>query len=226
MTRIIEKTLYHFDELPSEEAKEAARDWYRGLINVDEIADSDDWQEVAGILGIEFATESVRLYGGGTRNQPRIYWSGFNSQGDGASFEGSYSYAKGAPAKIREYAPEDGELHRIADELQRVQHRHFYQLTAEISRGPGSNFYSHSGTMLVEVQHPADRDLHDAVDAIGDLMRDFADWIYRQLEAQWEYLRSEESVDEMLRANEYEFDADGSLSRDGDRLLVASAGGF
>jgi len=34
-TRVTEETLYKFDEL-EEEAKEKAREWYRGLIEADE----------------------------------------------------------------------------------------------------------------------------------------------------------------------------------------------
>lgn len=34
----------------------------------------------------------------------------------------------GQPRKIRSHAPQDGELHRIADALQAIQRRSFYQL--------------------------------------------------------------------------------------------------
>lgn len=39
--------------------------------------------------------------------------------------------------------------------------------------------------------------------------RTFADWIYRQLESEYEHVNSDESVAETIRANEYEFTADG-----------------
>jgi hypothetical protein len=41
------------------------------------------------------------------------------------------------------------------------------------------------------------------------LMRDFADWIFHGLREEYEYQMSDESVDETLEANEYEFTADG-----------------
>ena len=47
----------------------------------------------------------------------RIHFSGFWSQGDGACFEGHYRHAKGAAPHIHAYAPQDTELHRIADSL-------------------------------------------------------------------------------------------------------------
>ncbi len=210
---VTERTLYAFGEL-DQDAKERARDWYRGCIESDELADSDDWETVAGIIGIEFKTRPVNLHGGGTRRDPCIYWSVGGSQGDGASFEGSYSYAKGAPAAIRAHAPKDSELHRIADSLMAVQRRHFYALEATMSQGVGSNFYSHSGTMSVDVDRSdgKDCDLHDATDDIKQLMRDFADWIYRRVSDQWDYLHSDESVDESILANEYEFTETGNIA--------------
>src|SRR3546814_2772659 len=53
------------------------------------------------------------------------------NQGDGACFEGNYSYARGASAAIRRYAPKDVELQRIADALGAIQRRNFYQRSEE-----------------------------------------------------------------------------------------------
>lgn len=134
----------------------------------------DDAREIGQIIGVEIGD---------------IYFSGFSSQGDGACFTGSYSYAKGAAKRIREYAPLDKELHGLADRLQTIQARHFYQLTASISRGHLSNHYSHSGTMSVDVEDARDswRDIGDADDDIRDVLREFADWIYARLESDYEY---------------------------------------
>lgn len=202
MARTIEKTLYQFDEL-SDGAKDSARDWWRSTSESDDLSDSEDWHAIADILGISF---------GGTKARPAIYWSGFCSQGDGASWEGSYAYAKGAPRKMRAYAPLDKELHRIADELQAVQRRNFYRLSATVDH-PRHARYQHSGTMGISVDNSEYgwRAVgEDAGEAIDQLMRDFADWIYSQLEKQWEYVNSDENVDESIRINEYEFDEDGN----------------
>lgn len=208
----IERQLFQYAEL-DDSAKEKARDWYRSCIEADELANYDDWQSVADILGISFSTHTVRLYGGGSRQGPNIYWSGFSSQGDGARYEGSYSYAKGAAKRIREYAPTDGELHRIADELQALQRPYFYKLCADINAGSGSNFYSHSGTMSVSAYVDGDtwRDVPQE-DELRDVLRSFADWIYSQLEAQWDYLNSDEAIEESILANEYEFSAQGDIA--------------
>ena len=52
----------------------------------------------------------------------------------------------------------------------------------------------------------------DAEDDVIQLLRDFADWIYRRLEEEYEYQTSEEAVAESMAANEYEFYEDGSIA--------------
>ena len=131
MPRIIETTVYTINEL-ADAAKENARVWYRDQGLHDEWYDFvyEDFETICGILGVTLATSPVRLYGGGTRDKSQIFWSGFHSQGDGASFFGTYCHARGASKAIRAHAPKDTELHRIADELQAVQRRNFYQVRA------------------------------------------------------------------------------------------------
>jgi hypothetical protein len=214
MTRIeiTERELFTFAEL-NDNAKEKAREWYRGCIESDEIADYDDWQSIAEILGISFATRSITLMNGKTRQAPMIHWRGFSSQGDGASFNGSYFYAKGAAKHIRKYAPNDTELHAIADLLQSIQRPYFYRICANITPGLRSNFYSHSGTMDISAYVDGDR-YRDVLqeDELGDTLRRFADWIYSRLESQWEYINSDSVIDESILANGYEFSSEGCVA--------------
>lgn len=210
MPEIIETTVYYLDEL-SDKAKDTARAWYcEGGFDHDWY-DSvyEDFVRICTILGIAFKTRAVRLYGGGTRQEPCIWFTGFWSQGDGASFEGTYSYAKGAAAAIRDYAPQDGRLHGIADRLQSLQRRNFYQIYADISQ---RGRYYHEFTMTVTAErdhpyHPAMTD--DAEELLTEAFRDLARWLYRQLEEEYEYLTSDESVDEAISANDYRFTAAG-----------------
>lgn len=201
--RTITHNLFKYEEL-DDTAKDKAKDWYRQFV----FQDSGDWDfvlcnaiDVAEILGIEIDTRRGR-------REPAIYFSGFWSQGDGARFEGSYRYAKGATKKIREYAPQDKELHRIADELQDIQRRNFYKLGA---RATHRGHYYHSGCMTVEVWHDDDRyrDIGDAEYVVTQCLRDFGDWIYEQLENEYEYQCSDNVVEESIIANEYEFYDDG-----------------
>ena len=120
--------------------------------------------------------------------------------------EGRYSYAKGSAAKIRKHAPQDTRLHSIADQLAALQKRHFYRIEATCShRGR----YYHSGCMSVDVYLKGDDAPRDVEEDTRDILREFADWIYRHLESEYEYRMSDENVDESLRINEYEFDEDG-----------------
>ena len=203
-TETLTRTLYQFDEL-SDKAKETARQWWRDLEAQDSDASYtiDDSAEIATLLGIT-------LEGRRGSPHPAIYWSGFYNQGDGACFEGTYRYAKGAAKAARALAPKDATLHRIADELQAAQQTAFYQLAAVCQH---SGHYSHSGCMSVEVERdsPAYQYATKEQDsAVRDALRSFADWIYRQLESEYEYRMSDENVDESIRANEYEFNQDGT----------------
>lgn len=211
--------VYQFDEL-SDAAKEKARDWFREGV----FTESQDWQFVyedavqcAAILGIEIGTKSQNWVNpttrkSGTTHSPAIFFSGFSSQGDGACFEGSYSYAKSAHKKIRSHAPKDEKLHAMADELFSLQKANRYRLTATTKH---SGHYFHSGCMDVEVYlgdgcNTGEYPSGEIGKAVVVIMRRFADWIYRQLESENDYRHSAEVVDDNIRANEYEFTEDGS----------------
>ncbi len=49
----------------------------------------------------------------------------------------------------------------------------------------------------------------DAEEAVIEALRDLARWLYRQLEREYEYLTSDEAVDEAIIANEYTFTETG-----------------
>lgn len=150
MSKVIETTVYQLGEL-SDAAKDRARAWYReGGFDCDwHDAVYEDFQRIAEILGLRLKTRTVHLYGGGTREEPRVWFRGFWSQGDGACFETFYSYRKQAPRRIRDYAPRDMELHRIAGALQSIQRRNFYQLHAETSH---HGHYCHEYCMAISVE--------------------------------------------------------------------------
>lgn len=83
--RIIETTVYKFEEL-SEPAKEKAREWYRYATNCDFVdfhaaSAIEDFCEIASKIGFSIDSDDV-------------HWSGFWSQGDGASFTGYFVLAE------------------------------------------------------------------------------------------------------------------------------------
>jgi len=205
--------IFTYDEL-SDEAKERARDWWRSLeaYDFDPSSVMDDAINAARILGIEISTHAVKLYGGGTRQEPNIRWSGFGSRGAGACFEGYYSYAKGATKRIREFAPTDTALHAIADELQRVQRAAFYRLTADVSHS-GRHYHEYCTQIDVSDSSNSYRDLPEGTeDGIIEALRDFMRWIYRRLEDEYEFALSDENVEECIRINGYEFDEHGNCA--------------
>lgn len=201
---------FEFADL-DDDAKEKAREWWRDCESRDFDPEYvyDDAVRAGAIIGIDIDT---RVNRGATYSRPSIYYSGFWSQGDGACFEGSYSYVKGSAKLIREYAPQDTELHGIADRLAAIQKRNFYSLSATTRH---SGHYYHSGCMSVDVEdsrHCYGWLSDDSAESdITDELRAFADWIYSKLESEYEYRMSDESVDESISINEYKFTCDGEL---------------
>jgi NAD+--asparagine ADP-ribosyltransferase len=191
--------VFAFDEL-SESAKKTAMQWYR------ESDTEGFWQEYV----LEEAANAAELFGLDIRMKrtnngeyrPSIYYSGFWSQGDGACFEGSYKYKKGALEAVKAYAPKDVELHRIVKGLQDVQKKHLYKIAANIVH---SGRYMHEYSMAVDVFADTFADISEAETAITELMRYFARWIYKQIERAYEYENSDDVVSENIRANEYDF---------------------
>ena len=210
MSRTIHTTIYEFDEL-NDQAKEKARNWYRQFV----FSDSNDWDsvyenaaEVADLFGLDIRTRRVTQMDKSRRYEPNIYFSGFWSQGDGACFEGEYCYKKGGLKAVKAHAPKDDVLHRIVFGLQEAQRKAFYKLIASTKQ---RGHYNHSGCMSVDVNTTDGPCWSEPLGAndVQQLLREFADWIYRQLEKEYEWQSADEQVDESIRANEYEFTEGG-----------------
>ena len=188
--------VYPFAEL-TDDAKQTALEQLAD-INVDHEwwYDFEDKKEVAKLMGIDI---------------DNIYFSGFSSQGDGACFEGNYAYNKNSVKLVMDYAPLDTELHRIVKALQAVQKTAFYGITASVNQ---SGHYSHKYCTDISVDMPesiGQEKFTEIEDTVVELLRDYMDWIYKQLQTEYEYLTSEEAIIETIEANDYEFTADGKL---------------
>ena len=211
MPRIVETVVYELPEL-SRAARERARAWYRNTCLDHEWYDAvfKDFETVCGLFGVTLRTHTVRLMGGGTREAPNLWFSGFAHQGAGASFEGVYRYAPNAARAIRAYAPKDPTLQAIADDLQHVQKRNFYQLVSVI-RQRGRYYHAHSMTIEVERDSPAGQAMtDDAEDTIVEAIRNLARWLYRQLQNEYDYLTSDAAVDDTIVANQWVFTEAGT----------------
>lgn len=201
--------LYSFDEL-SDDAKETAKNWFRCAGSYDNFFAEcvfDDAAAIADLMGIDLRMKRTNR----GNYEPSIYYSGFSSQGDGACFESRYAYEKGSVKAVKSYAPKDKELARIATALEAIQKRYFYKLTASTKH---SGHYYHEYCMTVDVDYSGDdtRDISEAETEVTELMRDFARWIYKQLESAYDYANSDDTVSENIRANEYEFLENGTIS--------------
>lgn len=191
--------VYDFSEL-SPAAKAKARDWYREASTHDDHGAEgviEDAKRVFALCGITI---------------DRVGYSGFWSQGDGAHFVGSWSAANVKVGGVKEYAPTDEELHRIAAEFERlaamfplasftVKHSGRYQ--HENCTDFSFEFLDADG---YQVDPPgaqqAEKDLEKAA---KDAMR----WIYLTLEKEYDYHNADEQVDETIEANGYTFTEDG-----------------
>ena len=180
-TKVIET--YGIEELEGR-AKENALEWLREGLDY-EWYDFvfEDAKKCASILGIEIGD---------------IYFS----MDDGACFNGRFSYAKGWKKELKMYAPIDRELVRIAQELQAIQAPYFYNLSGAIDcneryKSTKAVFHWSEDNMPVE--------------DLSQVFTDFAHWIYRSLEKEYEWLTSEDQLIETAKANGYAFDSEGRV---------------
>jgi hypothetical protein len=218
--RTIETTVFHYSEL-SESAQEKAREWYRHATDFDDFYAEcviDDAATIADLMGIDLNQNPVKLMNGQTRYDPAIYYSGFWSQGDGASFECSYRYKPGSVKAVASHTGNDKELIAIATALQTIQKKYFYSLRA---KSKVSGHYVHSNCMQVTVDYydpsskysyNVERETDKGESEITEALRDFANWIYRQLEREYDYQNSDDAIAESIICNEYEFTEEGEYA--------------
>lgn len=191
----VEVTLYEYKEL-SDEAKEKARDWF-----TKDYPDYDWWNPVyedakafAKFLGIEISD---------------IYFSGFSCQGDGACFKGTFrpEDVKSDEEFSAEY-PEEKKVSIIHGRIKKVKCPEDCHVKITTS-----GHYSHSYSMNID---PSEEMEWNEERELLSCLRAFADWIYRTLETDHNYLLSTENVEEELNGNEYLFLGDGTRCTLGD----------
>ena len=173
---------------------------------------------------IEDAKEQGRLRG---FEIDEIYYSGFWSQGDGASWTGTINLTKFLEWEEQQEKPLLNDYQRV---LLGAGAKYAFSLVVEV-RGR----YSHSHTMLLSTGMNADgvpaelpdgpyagmrgedyeellAENADEIDVILlSAARDYADEIYKDLEAAYEYECSEEHFKEMAECNEWEFNEEGEI---------------
>jgi hypothetical protein len=193
--KTVEIQIFQFNEL-SEESKNVAREWYRNG-NFDY-----PWHE--GTVD-DFKANQKEF------NVEQVYFSGFYSQGDGAMFEYSDISSQYKEQLI------DGL--KLPEWKKRVLKKYTYISCS----GKHSGHYYHerscSHSFNIEADNGAqyypnierliDLVAADIEDAIEQNYISIARELYRNLEKEWDELNSDESVDESITANEYEFTENG-----------------
>ena len=177
-----------------------------------------DWDEYV----IEDAKEQGKLRG---FEIDKIHYSGFWSQGDGASWTGYINIKKFLEWEEQQEKPLLNDFQRV---LLSAGAPYIFSISLTC-RGS----YSHSRTMILassvnEMAIGAELSdgpyagmrgedyeelLNEHVDEIDEILlsaaRDYADEIYKDLEAAYEYECSEENYKELAESNEWEFDEEG-----------------
>jgi hypothetical protein len=193
----VELVLYQIDEL-SEKARQKAidnnRDW-----NVDGF---DWWCNVYDDYKRELEERGFFA--------PEIWFSGFCSQGDGACFDAQIDLNEllnwvSDKSKYRHLVPfiEDGTIH------------------ASIEKNSYGYHYSHERTRYIELEHPFWKErcprsaslCKELQEELEEIRYDLSHKIYRSLEKDYEWLTSDECVEESLKTNEVRFLENGEVYR-------------
>jgi len=219
--RVKETSVYQFDEL-SDKAKERAREWYRDASQGDEWWDCtyDSIQDAAKYLGIEIDTTTNKHIGGYTKDgtwnpnqetqhtEPCIYFSGFSSQGDGACFYGTWKaeHMKTLEELKADFG-DDSKLYALHSALWAYKEQY---PSSWCTSTRYSSHYSHERSTTLEAVLDEEIDYNEKdCKPLEECLVRFMQWMYRQLEAEYDYRNSDEQIDESITANEYEFTEDG-----------------
>lgn len=222
-TETTTRTLYTYNEL-APEAQEKARNWYREASAEDDYSEHviENFADLCDMLGLDIRQTRKARMNGETFYAPVVYWSGFNSQGDGACFDGAWRADILKPGKVAEEYPNDDELQRIACVFERgaeaypgarftvVHRRHYYHpgcTSFDFDMNPPED---HDDIARSATEWAAIRS-RDALteEELRDAARDLMGWLYKALEEEYNYQNSDEVVAETIIANEYEFTESG-----------------
>ena len=205
MPRIIETTVHMFKELSEDIQKQVIED------NRYRETKYNDWYECT-LMRFKEVLETIGFY------EVDISFSGFSSQGDGASFTGKYSYEKGFLSKIKKEYPQWNTLHRICEEILEENKRQLYKIYFELYRL--NHRYSHEKTVDItdyecnsafDWDKPDDNGFSDSEDKMLSLSRQLMELIYSALEKEYNHLTSDEYIKWLLEGSDNEYTEDGEL---------------
>lgn len=194
--RTFTQTVYAFDEL-DDAARERALTYFRER-------EAEDFGSFAAEDVIEvFKEEHLVPFG---LHDATIYFSGFWSQGDGACIFGRVD--------LGTWIRKTGNYHRFRKVYNRAV---AYDVDARIERGFGR--YFHEYTVQAHVETNTSMWLDDdywaqerqVEDELTEWIRERSREVYKALEEEYWYRQEDESIIELIEANEYEFDRMGNF---------------
>jgi len=193
------RTLFAFEEL-SDDAKQKALEALSD-INVD----YPDWHEFT----LEDWKETLHTVGVDDAN---INYSGFWSQGDGASFTGRVRLAdwlksQHLAGKYRTLYNR-ARAHDIAAGIRRVSSHYSHEQTCTAWIEIGGYWSTDKAADCERLERQA----NECEELLEEWRRMQCHAIYKDLENNYEYLTGEDAIRETILANEYEFLEDGTLA--------------
>jgi hypothetical protein len=143
-------------------------------------------------------------------NDPKIHFSGFYSQGDGANFTGNFYKRDIDFMKLAEYAPKEEFFLLFATLLTDLTNPFE---DARFTLYKSGNHYEHEYTVSIK-----DFEFDNLVsysscteEALLDACQKIMRYIYQKLEKEYEYRTSEEVIYEYLFENGYYFNENGGI---------------
>lgn len=199
--RLVKKeyTVYSLDELSEEARKKAIKDFRQGsaeCMNLD--CETSEMKRLLKMFGF---------------NDVNLYYSGFWSQGDGASFVGGYRHVAGGLKAVKEEFAGTWfkDVIEYLELLEAINKKCFYSLLYRIdSRGN----YCHANTMNIHYidDYRGNRDFSKYENELLEYVRGIANTFYRMLEKAYDGYLSDESLIDTIEANGYEFYENGEMA--------------
>jgi len=186
--RVITKTVYTYAEilkLGNTRAIERARTWL-----ADAATPYEWWEAVYDYWNAEL--EKVGFV------EPEINFSGFWSQGDGASFTAVIDIEK-AVAIDSKYARLGRLIDWVSGVVERTSHQYCHENTCRVVLNP---IYDAPHTLAMA---------YEFRDDLEDLRKQLCRKIYADLQKEYEWLTSDENLKELSEINDFTFDENGRI---------------
>lgn len=178
-----------------------------------DIQPHDGWYED---IIVDFC-ENILPSFGITASYKDVQFTGFWSQGDGASFTGDFCLSDVSPTELIASLPTEVELHKLIEELAELAEAH-PNIQGEVSRYP--SLYSHSNTMSTGYWSSDDGYYNEETEAFAAaedqlirIFRQLADWLYSRLNENHDFYIADATASQWAEAIEERKDLQADLDQ-------------